>query len=93
LRAHLTHFDLSKSRFFRAESRAFYKNFGRQAIGRLAHPRFNSVSGLEPGISDRPASDDNANKKSLLGSMIAAGQGAGKEKKRQNRQGIGPLNR
>ena len=79
-RAHRTHFDLSKSRSFRAESRVFSKNLGRRAVGRLAHPRFESVSGLDFGISDRPASDDNGCEKSLLGSMIATGSRAGKEK-------------
>ena len=75
-----THFDLSKSRFFRAESCAFSKNLGRQAVGRSDHPRFKPVSGLEAGISDRPARNDNGHEKSLLVGMIAAGREAGKKK-------------
>jgi hypothetical protein len=77
---HLTPFDLSKSRFFRAEGRVFGNNLGRCAFDRSDHPRFKSVSGLEPGISDQPARSDNGDKKSLLVGMIPAEHGAGKRK-------------
>lgn len=77
---HLTHSALSKSQSFRSESRAFNKNLGRQAVGHADHPRFDFVSDFEPGISARPARNDNGDRKSLLGSMIGAGRGAGKKK-------------
>jgi hypothetical protein len=64
--------------FFRGESHAFNQNFAQQVDGRSDHPRFKSVSGLDLGISDRPASDGNGCKKSLLDRMIAAGSEAGK---------------
>ncbi len=69
---HLTDFVLSKSRFSRAESRAFNKNFGRQAVGRRDHPHFDLVSKFEFGISDWPARNDNGDRKSPIGSMVTA---------------------
>jgi len=72
--------DLSRPRFFLTAAGVSHKNLSPQTADPSDHPRFKSVSGLGPGNPDRPARNDNGDKKSLLVGMIAATGGAGKEK-------------